>query len=201
MRSRWLGFLALFAIACGGTTLPAGGDVADGGTSSSDSGTTSNTCKAACLSDEVDWAANGGLTTVTQSSRVSSCTTYTHEESSTESGDLTCTDTLSDACSSSTLGAGDLYAAMQSSDVVDAFAHADGSTVLGSDSRPCDGAVLQVTYQGKSILIGTDCGNGCIRGAACTPIPTGVKALATTLRSLDQQELKTPSCESVFPGG
>src|SRR5690348_9502692 len=130
MRARSIGFLALFAIACGGTTLPAGGGVTDGGTSSKDSGTTSNTCKAACLSDEVDWAPNGGLVSVMESSRVSSCTTYAHEETSSESGDLTCTDTLSDACSSSTVGAGDLYGAMQASDVVDAFAHADGSTVL-----------------------------------------------------------------------
>ena len=200
MRARFVGFLAIFAIACGGTTLPTGADVTDGGTTSGDGGTTSNTCKAACLGDEIDWAPNGGLTTVTQSSRVSSCTTYAHEESSSESGDLTCTDQLSDACGAS-LGAGDIYGAMQSSDVVAAFARADGSTVLGADGRPCDGAVLQVTYQGKSILIGSDCGNGCIQGAACTPVPAGVRALADTLQKIDEQELQTPSCKSVFPGG
>ena len=129
---------------------------------------------------------------------MSSCTTYLHEETSDSSGDLSCTDNLSDACAI-TLGAGDIYAAMQSSDVASAFASSDGSTVIGADSRPCDGAVLRVTYQGKSILIGSDCADACIRGNACADVPAGVRALATTLEKLDEQELQTPSCKGVFP--
>ncbi len=198
MRSSLLGILAGFAIACGGTTLPTGAAVTDGGTTSEGGTTSPATCKASCLGGELDWEPNGGLTSATTSSRVSSCTTYVYEESSDQSGDLSCTDELSDACGA-TLGAGDIYAAMQSSDVTNAFAHADGNTVLGADGRPCDGAVLQVTYQGKSILIGSDCGSGCIQGASCTPVPAGVRALATTLQKIDEQELQTPACKGVFP--
>jgi hypothetical protein len=84
-------------------------------------------------------------------------------------------------------------------------AFAGSTQIYGSDPRGCDGSVLEITYQGKTIDVGGDCSNGNSCGGAsastCVPVPAGLKSLATVLQQLDAQELKRNDCASVFPGG
>ncbi|MEO8800714.1 MAG: hypothetical protein ABI551_22680, partial [Polyangiaceae bacterium] len=162
---------------------------------------TPTTCTdGACLSGEVNWGPNGGLVSAVDSSSVSSCTAYVHSRSESGSGSqLSCTGTLETACSASTIGAAELAAALSNSDVATAFANSATTKVYGGDSRPCDGSVLQVTYGGKTIDIGSDVCQNCGGPTDCTAVPKGLRALATALQNLDTQELATPSCKSVFP--
>ena len=201
MTSRiWL-FSAVFLVACGGTTFGSDdSNAADGGTTS-DSGTTSPPCLSACIDGELTWGPNGGLTEYAQpSSSVSTCTAYVHRETN-ESGDLSCTGALSNACSSSSIGAGDIAGAMANADVKAAFAGT--TTLFGADQRGCDGIVEAITYGGKTIFVGGDCKDASNCGApatACVPVPEGLKTLTQTLYKLDTQEMATPNCQSVFPG-
>ena len=64
----------------------------------------------------------------------------------------------------------------------------------GVDSRPVDGTVFRITRNGKSIDVGGACGSS--PAPACVPIPPGVDALASALRSLDTQELAKPACNA-----
>lgn len=198
-------FLAVFVVACGGTTANTGTNVTDGGTTSSDGGTVVS-CDPSCFGGDLSWGYNGGLVAYVDSSRINGCTNYVHsrsDSSGTGGGDLSCTATL-DTCGS-TIGAGNVAAALSASDVAAAFAAYDpskGPKVYGSDSRPCDGALYEVTYQGKTIDIGGKCGEGCGGSQdACVEVTNGMRSLQSTLQQLDQQELKTPSCKSVFPDG
>lgn len=207
MRSLFAGFLAVFAFACGGTTAPTGATVTDGGTQG-DGGTTQPTtaCTGNCFPGGLSWGANGGLVAYSDSSRVESCTSYVHSRSDSSGsggGDLSCTATLETACTQGLITTGDLDGALQAADVEAAFASYEpskGPSVFGSDSRPCDGSLLEVAYRGKIVDIGGKCGEGC--GGTqdtCVEVPSGLRALADLLNALDQQELKTPSCKSVFP--
>ena len=200
MISRLAVISAVFLVACGGETLaPTGSGAADGGTDV-DSGTPANTCISACIDGELAWGPNGGLDAFQPSSSLSSCSSYVYDESS-ESGDLSCTDTLSTSCSASGITAGDVAGAFYNPDVTAALA---GSTKLyGSDPRGCDGEVLQITYQGNTIDVGGDCShaNDCgTPNSFCVAVPAGLDALANVLTALDQQEIKTKNCASVFPG-
>jgi hypothetical protein len=199
MVSRLAVISAVFLVACGGETLAPGSGAADGGTPI-DSGTPVNTCISACIDGELAWAPNGGLDAYNPSSSLSGCSAYDYDESS-ESGDLSCTDTLSTNCNASGITAGDVAGAFYNPDVTAAFA---GSTKLyGSDPRGCDGEVLQITYQGKTIAVGGDCSHANDCGApntSCVAVPAGLGALADLLESLDEQEIKTKNCASVFPG-
>jgi hypothetical protein len=202
--AKYAAFSASFLIACGGETLPStGSSAADNGTpidGGSDSGTGASPCVDACVSTELSWDLNGGLADSSEVSTLS-CKSYTHQEDN-ESGDLSCTDTLSGACGSPGITVGQVANAFFADDVQTAF---KGSTPLyGSDPRGCDGAVLDITYQSKTIEVGGDCSDSksCVGAPppVCVPIPAGVKALADLLRQLDQQELETKNCASVFPG-
>jgi hypothetical protein len=199
MISRIALFSSLFLIGCGGATLGSSGTGdADGGTYA-DGGTVANECGDACPSSELSWSPNGGLSDINPSSTLD-CKDYRYDESS-DSGDLSCTATLPTDCPASDVSVQEVSSAFFNADVTAAFA---GSTKLyGSDPRGCDGSVLDITFQGTTIEVGGDCSTtgGC-GGApnACVPIPAGLSAFATLLRSLDEQELKTPSCASVFPG-
>lgn len=192
-------FSAGFLIACGGETLPSTGSAATDSGTPEDSGTVGNPCVDACVSTELSWDLSGGLTDSSEVSTLS-CKDYTHQEGN-ESGDLSCTDTLSGACGSPGITVGQVANAFFAADVQAAFS---GSTKLyGSDPRGCDGAVLDITYQSKTIEVGGSCadGNNCgPSGTPCVDIPAGVKSLAALLRQLDQQELETKNCASVFPG-
>jgi hypothetical protein len=197
---KYAAFSAPFLIACGGETLPStGSSAADSGTPL-DSGTTNNPCVDACVTTELSWDLNGGLADFANVSNLT-CTSYTHQEGN-ESGNLSCTATVSSGCGGSGISVGQVANVFFGDDVQAAF---NGSTELyGSDPRGCDGAVLDITYQGKTIEVGGDCSNGNTCGGvppnACVPIPAGVQALADLLRQLDQQELETKNCASVFPG-
>jgi hypothetical protein len=199
MISRIAVFSSLFLIACGGATLdPTGASASDGGTQQ-DSGTPVNPCVDACISSDLSWSPNGGLTNSTPSSTLS-CSAYRFDQSS-DSGDLSCTDTLANSCSAPGITTGNVAQAFFNADVTAAFA---GSTkIYGSDPRGCDGQVLDITYQGKTISVGGDCSSAGNCGGPsnnCVAVPTGLDALATLLGQLDEQELKTPNCASVFPG-
>jgi hypothetical protein len=197
-------FSAVFLIGCGGATL-GGSDsnAADGGTTQ-DGGTPINNCVSTCIDGDLSWQQSGGLADATESSTLATCAQYTHQESS-QSGDLSCTDTLVAVCAEtgpvSGITAGNVAAAFENPDVTAAFA---GSTQLyGSDPRGCDGSVLAITYQGKTIDVGGDCSEANNCGApstACVQPAPGLNALAKILVSLDAQEIKTKNCASVFPG-
>jgi hypothetical protein len=200
MISRIALFSGLFLIGCGGATLdPTGADASDGGTQQ-DSGTVANECPDVCPASELTWGPNGGLSSFNPSSTLD-CSAYRYDQSS-DSGDLSCTDTLSLSCTSSAITTPKVAQAFFNADVVAAFA---GSTnFYGSDPRGCDGTVLDITFKDKTIEVGGDCSNGNTCGGvpsnACVPVPAGLSAFATLLQQLDTQELKTTNCASVFPG-
>ncbi len=198
--AKYAAFSALFLIGCGGeTVLSTGSSATDGGTHQ-DSGTPVSPCINTCIDGELSWGQNGGFTDSSAVSNLSSCSAYSHQESSSSSGDLSCTDAMSQDCNASGITAGDVAGAFESADVQAAFA---GSTqVYGSDPRGCDGELLQITYQGKSIDVGGDCSSGiCGPSSKCVDVPSGLGALADLLIDLDKQELQTKDCASVFPGG
>ncbi|HEX7666434.1 MAG TPA: hypothetical protein VF407_18035 [Polyangiaceae bacterium] len=182
-------------VACGGTTADVSGNGDAGG---GDGGTKPVGCTdGACLDGELDWGANGGLVSAVDSSKLSSCTAYVHSRTDSSSGStLSCTSTLETQCGDTNVTAADVATALQDPDVTTALA---GSIkIYGGDTRPCDGSVLEITYQGKTIDVGSDSCENCGGTDGCTPVPKGLRALATTLQNLDTQQLQTPNCKSAF---
>jgi len=212
---------ALFSlVACGGatTSVPAGDDTGttgDAGTRPTPSPTASPTAMPTtaptgtsphptpkppppctdCLTTTVSWGSNGGLTQFTSSSSLQTCRTY---ERSRIVGNgaptVVCTAELG-ACASASIAVGDVEAALADPDVTAALA---GTTqTYGSDSRPCDGAVLSITVGARTVEVGGECTGptgGCTQ-TPCVPVPTGLRTLANVLQKLDIQEASThPEC-------
>ncbi|MEA2747077.1 MAG: hypothetical protein QOI41_1220 [Myxococcales bacterium] len=105
-----------------------------------------------------------------------------------------CTTTLA-ACGATSIGIGDVEAALAHPEVQAALS---GSTkTYGSDSRPCDGAVLGITVGSRTVEVGGECtgGTGGCSATPCVAVPAGLRALADVLEKLDTQEVSaTPSC-------
>lgn len=104
-----------------------------------------------------------------------------------------CTQTIP-TCGAGGVSVGDVTRAVGDPDVQAALALA-GDTVFGLDSRPVDGSVFlfRRAGDGHGFLVGGDCAGS----TGCRPVPPGIAALVTVLRSLDTQELALPGCEAL----
>ncbi len=147
-----------------------------------------------CVGALVVWNMDGGMVAYTESSSVTPCRQYTHSRDPVGGAgpSLVCTQELED-CGAADLDVGELEAVLANHDVLAALN--ESPVLYGNDTRPVDGAVLQIRVGDKLIEVGADCPDG---GAGCVPIPAGVNALATLLRDLDTQELARGNCAGVF---
>jgi hypothetical protein len=207
----------ILASGCGGvmTSVSASTDAGTDGTSANpgDAGASGDaapfidagpfTCSD-CLSTNVKWAPTGGLVATVSSSRLNACRQYSHDQGPSNapgtpgSNSLFCSTDIG-KCNDAPIGVLDIERALAHPDVTAALA---GSTTLyGSDPRGCDGSVLDLAVDKKTIEIGGDCANANSCGAPsspCVPVPPGVSALAELLRKLDEQELAKDPCHTVF---
>jgi hypothetical protein len=193
--------------ACGGSVAPASSST-DGGTG----GTTSPTPPAPpapptppppkgtcndCLGDTLLWYSDGGEVAYTGHSQISACRTYTHERipSDPKVPTLACTTQVGD-CGSKPVSVREIEAALAHPDVVAALS--SETSLYGSDPRGCDGTVLRVQVGTKLLEIGDDCSQAgnCGGSHACTPVTTGLQALADVLSLVDKQELEKVECSA-----
>lgn len=213
MKRFFIPFTFLALAACGSSTINGaggntgtGGDTGTGGETGSTTatvtqiGTTSSsaTCME-CLTRPVTWGPTGGNKAFSTSSALSTCRTYEHDQTPLNgtSSPKSCTAELP-ACTTGGNLVATLEAALDNPEVLAAFSQ--DNPIFGTDPRPCDGSVLSITFVGKTILVGGECGVGqSCSTATCVPIPAGVSALAAQLRAIDTQMLATPACQAVFP--
>jgi hypothetical protein len=67
--------------------------------------------------------------------------------------------------------------------------------LYGVDSRPFDGSIFSFQRSdGRGFLAGSQCPN---TSSSCIPLPAGITRLVATLRALDEQQLKDPSCAAL----
>jgi len=198
--------LVVWREACGGTSSTTT-DASDSGTPGTDAsplgdagGSTdagavvdANVACSDCVTGTLSWGDNGGLVAYRDESSLAACRDFQRKRStSSDGGSLSCTTQLG-ACDAGPVAVGDVERALAHPDVVAAFAAAT-TPVYGVDSRPVDGTVFEITRNGRSIDVGGDCGSS--PAPACVPIPPGVGALASVLKSLDTQELAKPACNA-----
>ena len=207
---------SLFLAACSSSSSD--GAVADGGDSGTD-GTADGVVDSAppgeggesgsdaspdvactdCIDASLTWGNTGGLTAYDDTSALAPCKTYTHtrDHHDVDAGTQSCTTEVAACGATDVVGLTQIEGALAHPDAVAAFAAAP--VLYGRDTRPVDGSVFQITYGGRTVTVGLDCGST----SPCTPIPAGVKALETVLQNLDVQELSKDSCVAVFghPGG
>jgi hypothetical protein len=148
------------------------------------------------LTATLAWGRDGGLVAYVDSSEVTTCRTYGHRRTGfrdRDAGDITCTQDLVACGTTADPGGGEINRALADADVVAAFAAAP--KLFGKDPRAFDGQVFAITYGGKRIDIGTDCGGA----TDCTPPSAGVKALADLLQRLDTVQLAKGTCAGKFP--
>ena len=214
-------FLCAILVGCGGSTSADGGaDVADVGADGTadgakvDSGIDSASADVRsgdalitedaprdaactdCLGSTLSWGYEGGLVAYVDSSSITPCRTYEHRRSPvrTDPADQTCKQDLGACGSGDTPDVGDVERALGDPEMASAFAKAP--VLYGRDTRPSDGSIFVVTYGGKSVQIGVDCG----AVSACTPIPDGVKRAMEALQRLDTAQLGIGACKTVFGG-
>lgn len=181
----------VFLFACGGSTIVG----ADGGGGAG--GTAPVPCTD-CVPTPVSWGPNGGLVTYTVASSLTSCRTFTYVRTPVTGDPPKQCSVEIDGCDTAAIAVHDIEQALAHPDVTAAFAGA--TTLYGTDPRPCDGSVLDITVDGHTVEVGGECGQGgsCSPGA-CVPVPAGLRALATTLVALEQQSLKVGACAQTFP--
>jgi hypothetical protein len=164
----------------------------DGGTG----GTSPVTCSD-CLAETITWSWNGGLVAAVEGSSLGVCRTYQHTWTPVAGQpgvSQTCTVSDIGGCGAPSPSVRDVEQAIAHPDVVAALS---GTTPLyGTDPRPCDGSVVQVSVGAQSILVGGDCGSSpsCLPGASCVPVPPGVRALVELLDAIDKQEQPSARC-------
>lgn len=114
--------------------------------------------------------------------------------------DLMCAPALPD-CGGAAIDVGDVMRAFADPDVQEALQLSLGGGTLpfyGFDQRPADGQAFQLTRDGGGgFLVGALCPAG--TAATCTDIPVGVSQLVSVLQTLDQQQLRDPSCAAIRP--
>jgi hypothetical protein len=218
--SRWTPlFFSFFLAACSGSSSD--GAVVDGGDSGTDGtadgvvvdsaapgegGDTGldappppDTACTDCIGASLTWGNTGGFTAYDDTSALAPCKTYTRtrEHHDVDAGTQGCTTEVAACGASDVVGLSQIESALAHPDAVAAFAAAP--VLYGRDTRPVDGSVFQITYGGRTVTVGQDCGSA----SPCTPIPAGVQALETVLQNLDFQELSKDPCVAVFghPGG
>ena len=147
-----------------------------------------------CVTGTLTWGDNGGFVAFRDESALATCRDFQRKRTAaSDGGSFSCATQLG-ACDAGPVAVGEVERALAHPDVVAAFAAAT-TPVFGVDSRPVDGTVFEITRNGKSIDVGSDCGAS--SAPACVPIPPGVAALAAVLKSLDAQELAKPACKAL----
>jgi hypothetical protein len=221
MQTRTALFLSAILVGCGGSTSSPGGNAdsaiteggadgtadvskTDAGTDTASPGDTLSTgdtvppgdagCITGCIPATVSWGDRGGHVAYTDTSMIETCAKYTHRRSpvSTDPPDIVCSQEIA-ACSPTVHSALEVSLALADSDVTAAFAAAP--VLYGRDTRPVDGSVLVITYGGKDVSVGLDCGGT----SGCTEIPPGVAKLVALLRAVDTDQLAIGTCKAAFP--
>lgn len=120
---------------------------------------------------------------------------YQHSRTpiNTDPPTLSCAPALP-ACNTATaIDVSDVMRDIADPDVQKALAMAT-PPLYGRDTRPSDGSVFSFERNDKrGFLVGSPCTGA----AACTDIPPGITRLVETLRALDQQQLKDPTCAAL----
>lgn len=86
---------------------------------------------------------------------------------------------------------------LNQADVKDALEKAktsDTPPLYGFDMRPTDGSVLQVTVDGVTFLVGSDCGDE----PGCTPIPQGLAYLGVALNGIEDDVRGEAACAATL---
>jgi hypothetical protein len=148
-----------------------------------------------CVPD-MQWGMNGGFTPYEEATLLTACEAYRHERRQfTSNGTVlvaSC-DLRLIGCGSGVRSGRDILTALDHPDVQNAVTA--GNVLYGYDARPVDGQVLRIQVGGAVIDVGADCG----AHPNCTPVPSGVRALADLLQQIDQQELRLEPCATAFP--
>ncbi len=142
----------------------------------------------ACPAALIVWGKNGGHVAYRHRFKLSSCSAFTAER-------LDGGGALLKSCST-TISANDpiLVAALTD------LRHADVTAALalgglhGTDPRPYDGTVDEITVGSQTVLVGGDCPP---QRSSCQPVKPALRDLATRLEALAAQELARPACSGV----
>jgi hypothetical protein len=187
--------LAFLVAACGGSVISPSSSP-DGGTPDTEapdapSASPSTAACNHCLASTIAWGMNGGLGDgSTDTSSLAPCRQYTHSRK-TSAGTKECGFEIP-ACGRPDDQVDVLALTLARTDVQQALS--GGTALFGSDPRPCDGAVLEITIGARTISVGGDCTAQCLAGSPCTPVPEGVRQLATILQGLDERAFATNAC-------
>jgi hypothetical protein len=101
-------------------------------------------------------------------------------------------------CGGGGIDAGVVMRAIQDAEVQKALSLTT-PPLFGRDNRPVDGTVFQfLRGDGRGFLVGTAC-DAAVRD--CVAVPAGIDRLVTTLRDLDRQQLRDPSCAGLVTTG
>lgn len=216
-RSTW--FLCLILAGCGGSTAAdddpivtdAGADgtadaAKDGAIDSalpdvhsgdallvSDSTDAADASCASCIAAKLSWGQDGGRVAYVDTASITACRTFEHRRTAvlTDPADQVCTQEMA-ACPAGAHDIAHVVDALRNADVVAALAKAP--VLYGHDTRPTDGSVLVVTYDGKQLTIGGDCAGA----SDCTPVPAGVASLVELLQAVDTDQLAIGVCKTTF---
>lgn len=156
--------------------------------------------KSVCFST-LSWTHDGGRVAYDDVSSLEQCpVVYQHRRTSRTdfASSFSCEAPLPRPHTNSGLDAVDVLGQLGVQEVTRAFS--SGVARYGSDPSACDGSVLLITYQGKTITIGNDdCTSECGGQPApnCVPVPPPLRRFATMLENIDTQELARPECASL----
>jgi hypothetical protein len=173
--------------ASGGTAGSSGGSAGSAGSAGSGGSAGTGGCSQECSAPEVSWRLDGGLVPYHGSSSLSGCKEYRHIRTPVDVllPQRECSVTL--ACTEQRI-----QQALSRADVVAAL---DSGQLYGVDTRPVDGQLQVVSYQGKELRVGRQCTSS--DPPNCIPTPTGVQMLVDAVQDFDQEMLMRPECANV----
>jgi hypothetical protein len=149
-----------------------------------------------CVASTVAWGDEGGFVPFTDTSSIAPCRGFTHRRvDHSMRPDLVCANTVPACSAGDAPTIGDVTQALGHPDVAAALAAAP--VIYGRDNRPIDAPIFQVTIGGRVIQVGSPCSAS---DPGCRPIPPGVDALRTVLRSVTVRQLRQADCSTTFPG-